>query len=357
MKRKNSFKVPAEVLKKNVMREDIRNLNAEFQKMGGVVQYRSTRKGGVFLLSHPDPEYLQNFRVRLLYALDILPKKELTEELKRKLVGEGEIKRKPEAVEKKAEKPPQERAPERVVERRRPEEPERVVKRVERKHYVPPEVMPYYEHVKDSIMKGAVDDGDIIRMAYEKNYDEEWIRVLKRLLWNNKCIAPPEECPHRKKKMRLEDMMKMCFDKGEKCDYMQSYFSDLYPQWRENLDRMFGEFKDKRVEVIGKISEVYPIERGKESHFKMLIYDTLVRPAKKKGSYKKTRKLWIRVPFRDFAVFSRPRPFHIGDIIRFTGKMILHGYFHDYWVINLDSMDVIEERGEEEIAVPARRGG
>lgn len=352
MSRKSSFKVPADVLKKNVMREDIRNLNAEFQKRGGTVQYRSTRKGGVFLLSHPDPEYLQDFRVRLLFALDLLPKKELTEELKRRLTGEVEEK-KPEVIEKK--KPLEEIPPKRAVERRRPEEPVRVVKRIERVHYVPPEVMPYYEHVKDSLMKGAVDDGDIIRMAYEKNYDEEWIRVLKKLLWNNKCIAPPEECPHRKKKMRLEDMMKMCFDKGEKCDYVQSYFSDLYPQWRENLDKMFGEFKDKRVEVVGKISEVYPIERGKESHFKMLIYDTLVRPAKKKGSYKKTRKLWIKVPYRDFAIFSASRPFHIGDIIRFTGKMILHGYFHDYWVINIDSMSVVEERGEEEIEVPSKK--
>lgn len=353
MKGKTSFKVPADVLKENVMREDIRNLNAEFQKRGGTVQYRSTKRGGVFLLSHPDPVYLEDFRVRLLFALKLLPEKELTEELRRKLTGEVEEK-KPAVAEKKVSRVPEKKPPRRAVEERRPREPE-VVKKAERVHYVPPEVRPYYEHVKDSLMKGAVDDGDIIRMAYEKNYDEEWIRVLKRLLWSNKCIAPPEECPHRKKKMRLEDMMKMCFDKGEMCDYMQSYFSDLYPMWRENLDRMFGEFREKKVEVVGKISEVYPINRGRESHFKMLIYDTLVRPANKKGSYKKTRKLWIKVPYRDFAIFSNARPFHIGDIIRFTGKMILHDYFHDYWVINIDSMSVVEERGEEVIEIPGGR--
>ena len=75
---KSSFKVSAEVLQKNAMKAAIRDLNAEFQMKGGKVT--PSKKGDTYQLSHPDEEYLEEFRVRLLKELGLLEEKDIPEE-------------------------------------------------------------------------------------------------------------------------------------------------------------------------------------------------------------------------------------------------------------------------------------
>ncbi|RLF68962.1 MAG: hypothetical protein DRN57_02285, partial [Thermoplasmata archaeon] len=60
---KGHFKISAELLQKNATKVSIRDLNAEFQMKGGEVIYKTSKKGDTYLLSHPDEEYLESFRL------------------------------------------------------------------------------------------------------------------------------------------------------------------------------------------------------------------------------------------------------------------------------------------------------
>ena len=66
-----SFSVSSEVLQKHAYKENVRSLNAEFQRMGGKVASKSLKGGIKIQLSHPDEEYLEIFRVKLFDALGI----------------------------------------------------------------------------------------------------------------------------------------------------------------------------------------------------------------------------------------------------------------------------------------------
>ena len=69
----NTFSVSSEELQKHAYKESVRNLNAEFQRMGGKVASKSLKGGLKIQLSHQDDEYLESFRIKLLDALGILP--------------------------------------------------------------------------------------------------------------------------------------------------------------------------------------------------------------------------------------------------------------------------------------------
>lgn len=73
---KTSFSVPANVLQAQGSKETVRKLNEEFKYKGGVVRFKSTTKGQSIKLSHPEEEYLENFRLRLLKELGLLEEEE-----------------------------------------------------------------------------------------------------------------------------------------------------------------------------------------------------------------------------------------------------------------------------------------
>jgi hypothetical protein len=81
---KGSFKISAEILQKNAAKASIRDLNAEFQQMGGKVIHKTSKKGDNYQLSHYDEAYLEQFRVRLFKELGLIDEKAAPEKGKKK---------------------------------------------------------------------------------------------------------------------------------------------------------------------------------------------------------------------------------------------------------------------------------
>jgi hypothetical protein len=281
----NSFKISAEVLQKNAMKASIRDLNAEFQMKGGKVIYKTSKKGDTYMLTHPDEEYLERFRIRLLKELGLLEEKDIPKEIKEeptapgprygdkhslrrgwnvrspKEFGEGrfnpEDRRRPEGRYESDDRRREERSDRGGYEDRRrgphgrpsgdhdrPREPWR-----DRSGRGPPssdrfrpepkkedmdldepeeqddnsktfeerwgDISPYMDVVKRALEDGAVDDGEIIKFAYSSNLEEDRIKTLKKMLWDNRCRGNRTKCPHGKKKFRFEDLMKVCTGKVE----------------------------------------------------------------------------------------------------------------------------------------------
>ncbi|MGA1873882.1 MAG: hypothetical protein ACMUHY_09445 [Thermoplasmatota archaeon] len=411
---KSSFKVSAEVLQKNAMKAAIRDLNAEFQMKGGKVT--PSKKGDTYQLSHPDEEYLEEFRVRLLKELGLLEEKDIPEELKGpkaapprygdhhklrrgwnvrsekeikqgiydredRMVPEGtshlEVEERPRRMDDRRDRAPRrdhrDGRPPRREERypRRDQQHERPRRDSFRQH--PPEgraeeqqeedegtksfeerwgdISDLMNLIEEALREGAVDDGMIIKHAYTKEIPEEDIRKLKKVLWDNRCRGPRDKCPHGKKKLRFEDLMKVCSGKVEGWDKIDSPFIKFLDIWNENMQKMYGPFMDREVKVEGKISSYKPVHRKGHEHLKVLVYDTLVADVERPDEQKETRKLWIKISLKEYTELLGKTKVHIDDRISFTGKCIYDKYFHDYWVVDLKGIDVIEA-GEGEALTP-----
>lgn len=388
----NSFKISAELLQKNAAKSSIRDLNAEFQRMGGNVIHKASKKGAVFQLSHLDEEYLETFRVRLFKELGLMEEKDVPEELKEKAapaprygdqhkLRKGWNVRSPrefnEGIYNKEDRPVGEGDERPMAPRDRPvpEDRERKPQYQERSEYRPreetrkpePPVKPkapakepelseedisLINIVESGLKAGAVDDGDIIRFAYENKTPEDSIKRLKKLLWSNKCRGIREECPYHKKKFRFEDLMKACYGKVEGWENLESPFIKFLDIWSKNIEEMYGPFRDQKVEVVGKISSYKPVYRKDHEHLKMLIYDTEISIEESGGKPKMTRKLWVKIGINDFQKLLGESMLHVDDIIRFHGTCIFDTFFYDYWVIDLTQIEVVKESNGEVISAP-----
>ena len=376
----NNFKISADLLQKNAAKSSIRDLNAEFQRKGGKVIQKNSKKGTVFQLSHPDAEYLEKFRIRLFLELGLMDESEIPDDIKE----EEKIKKPRYGDKHKLRKGWNVRSPKEFKEGvyNRDERPQHrdeagtgsTVKQPSKEMSEMPErgradtgksrrtseMAPQptqltdeekrvVDLVEEALKQGAVDDGEIIKYAYQKEVSKEEMKKLKKMLWNNKCYGNREDCPYKKKKYRFEDMMKAIYGNVEGCENIKSPFKSLSDLWVKNVEEMYGPFKDKQVEVKGKVSSYKPVYRKGNEHFKILVYDTEVKIADSDEEPKMTRKLWVKVDFQTFDELTGDTKVHIDDHIVFKGKCVLDSFFHDYWVTDLKSLDVVEEGGGEVI--------
>jgi hypothetical protein len=389
------------------MKATIRDLNAEFQMKGGKVT--PSKKGDTYQLSHPDDEYLEEFRLRLFKELGLLEEKDMPKELKGpkappprygdrhklrrgwnvrserekregvfdkddRMAPEGDDYRKYQENTSKFhdDRPFKEdrfeRRPRRDGSRGPPSARDRFKdhKQPPQKPMdIPPEdeeegtrsfedrwgdIGEYMILIENALKDGAVDDGMIIKFAYNQEMEEEKIKKLKKLLWDNRCRGPRENCPHGKKKLRFEDMMKVCSGKVEGWQNIDSPFMKFVDQWNENMERMYGPFRDQQVEVVGKISSYKPVYRKGHEHLKILVYDTTVKVAESEDKTTDTRKLWIKISAEEYKKVLGENKIRLDDIISFSGKCVYDKYFHDFWVIDITRIDVVEDNGGEVIS-------
>ena len=155
-----SFSVSSDLLQKHAYKENVRSLNAEFQRMGGKVASKSLKGGIKIQLSHPDDEYLESFRVKLFDALGILTDEE----------AEALGLRKP---AKKAAGAGEEPAP-------LPEDRG--------------DMEPVMKIIGEALDEGAIDDGQIIKYAYSKELEKALIDQLRSELTTHRC-GNPQFCP------------------------------------------------------------------------------------------------------------------------------------------------------------------
>jgi hypothetical protein len=422
---KNSFKVSAEVLQKNAMKSSIRDLNAEFQMKGGKVIYKTSKKGDTYMLSHPDDEYLEKFRMRLLKELGLIEEKDIPKEIKEepsapaprygekhslrrgwnvrspKEYKEGRYNKgdrgKPEGrpdynrdhdnrgeYENRRRGPPREgrggydrhRGPRRdrhegqgerpgdrsprppSSEKFRPEprnqemnidyeEPDENAKTFQERWG---DIDEYLEIVRDALLNGAVDDGEVIKHAYTREVPDEKIRTLKKMLWDNRCKGNRTKCPHGKKKFRFEDLMKVCSGKVEGFDRIDSPFKDLLELWEKNIEEMYGEIRGKKVIVKGKVSTYKPVVRKNHEHLKILVYDTSVTP--EGGSSIDTRKLWMKIGLKEYFRLTSGKTIRLDDIIEFSGRCVYDNYFNDHWVVDIEDIKVLESSEGKPLEIP-----
>jgi hypothetical protein len=422
---RSGFKVSAEVLQRNAMKAEIRDLNAEFQMKGGKVIYKTSKKGDTYLLSHPDEEYLEKFRIRLLKELGLLEEKDIPKEVKEepkssaprygekhslrrgwnvrspKEFGEGrynpEDRRRPEgrsydgdrereSYHDRGEYPDRGRGPPRQPrggfdrprgpgrdryqdrprrgppssEKFRPEprkqemdldyeeQPDEGAKSFEERW---DNIDQYVEIIKKALENGAVDDGEVIKYAYSADIDEEKIKTLKKMLWDNRCKGNRNKCPHGKKKFRFEDLMKVCSGKVEGFEKIDSPFKELLPLWEKNIEDMYGDIRGKRVEVKGKVSTYKPVTRKNHEHLKILVYDTVVIPEDTRKS-KETRKLWVKIGMDEFRKLTKGMKIKVDDIIEFKGKCVYDNYFNDHWVVDIENIQIVEESDGKPLELP-----
>ncbi|HHD16010.1 MAG TPA: hypothetical protein ENK47_04815 [Euryarchaeota archaeon] len=393
---KGHFKISAELLQKNATKVSIRDLNAEFQMKGGEVIYKTSKKGDTYLLSHPDEEYLESFRLRLFKELGLIEEKDLPKEVKepqappprygdKHQLRRGWNVRSPKEFKEGRYNPEDRMGPElrpgeeipagRVEGEIRTPPGERNIRssdefRPSPRTYDPAEafreggpepeyktfeerwgdVSYYIDIVKNALENGAVDDGEIIKYAYNHDIPKERIRKLKKILWDNRCRGERTGCPHGKKKFRFEDLMKVCSGKVEGWEKIDSPFIQFVELWSRNMEAMYGPYRDKVVWVEGKISSYKPIIRKNSSHLKILLYDTLVTPD---GTHdtKETRKLWLKIGMEDFMRFTEGSGSRVDDIVRVKGKCVLDSYFNDYWIVDVEMFDVVTQSDGEPIVL------
>jgi hypothetical protein len=320
----NSFSIPAKVLQANSQKESIRQLNEEFTTKGGRVSFKSTTKGQSVQLSHPDTEYLAGFEKRLLKECGLLEEEEASQE--------GSTSEAPKEEGEKDEE--------------RSETPdERDISPVSSEVDSKAAAL-----IEEAVSRGAIDDGQIIKYAYTKKAPDKVINTLRKKLWGNKCRLADKKCRFKRKQINFEETMKSCTGVRNDCEYVDSELLFLFPQWKKNVEEMFGEFKDKQVKVRGKISYAKFVEReeGAGSHYKFLIYDTMVnnKEDSEDKEPKETRKLWAKVSEKDFNKMNTKEKFKMEDIVDIEGTIVWNSFFYDYWIEEITSMKVAEAKGE-----------
>jgi len=422
-----SFKVSAEVLQKNAMKASIRDLNAEFQRMGGKVIHKASKHGSVYLLSHPNDDYLEQFRIRLLKELGLLDEKEVPKELKgpvaqvprygethhlrkgwnvrsEKEIKEGRfddnVRIDPWRDQKAGQVPPQEdsqqgpqnedrwrpgrsdrvmsegRRPRPAGPRRGPPARRQAPPREGQDEDVDPGGEPHADDedegsryrtfeerwgnvedlisiVQEALENGAVDDGEIIKFAYNRELPEPTIKKLKKQLWDNRCRGQREKCPYKRKKFKFEDMMRAIYGGEPGIENMDSPLIQFKDLWVANIERMYGAFKDRDVEVTGKISSYKAVYRKGFEHLKILAYDLKVKEAGSDGPASDVRKIWIKIGLKEYLELTQGKTIRIEDIVRLNGKCVLDPYFHDYWVMEVVSLEIVRQGQGEAISVVA----
>ncbi|MGA1848747.1 MAG: hypothetical protein ACMUHB_05335 [Thermoplasmatota archaeon] len=208
----------------------------------------------------------------------------------------------------------------------------------------------YMSLIEEALKDGAVDDGQIIKFAYSREMDEEKIKKLKKLLWDNRCRGQREKCPHGKKKLRFEDMMKVCSGKVEGWQNIDSPFTKFLDLWKGNMEEMYGSFRDRDVEVEGKISSYKPVYRKGHEHLKILVYDTMVKLEGSDKEPRETRKLWLKLTLKEYHDLMKEDKLNIDDVIRLKGKCIYDKYFYDYWVVEIRSIEITAKGDGEAIS-------
>ncbi len=329
---KGSFSVPANILQEQSGNETVRKLNEEFRDKGGVVRFKSTTKGQSIKLSHPDQEYLDGFRHRLLKELGLLEEEEEGKDdgpgKKTEGGAEGE---KPDSADKKKEghPPPQEEP----YIRQSSGDDQRVI-----------------ELIEEAVNDGAIDDGQVIKYSYSVKAPDKVIQLLRKKLWSNKCRLVDKKCRFKRKQINFEETMKSCTGVRNECEFCDSDLLFLFPKWKQNVDDMFLEYVDKPVRVRGKISYAKYVERdeGYGNHFKFLIYDTMVNNQgdRKNKKPKETRKLWARLSEDDFNKMNKKQKFMMEDIVDIKGTVVWNEFFYDYWIEDITDMKVHESKGE-----------
>ena len=202
-----------------------------------------------------------------------------------------------------------------------------------------------------AIKEGAIDDGQIIKYAFMHEVKADVIDDLRKRLTSGSCNSVDKRCPYKRKQMRFEEVMKSCCGVKNKCDGLESDLCHFFDQWHKNVDALYSEFRDKDVVVIGKISSAKFIERDSEkSHYKLLIYDTLVRHKKDASDLSKkpkdTRKLWAKIEEEEFNRLNRSESFKINDVVKLEGTVVWNEHFFDYWIVNITEMKVLEKKGD-----------
>ena len=367
------FKISAEILQKNATKSSIRDLNAEFQMKGGNVIHKTSKHGSVFHLSHSDPRYLEEFRIRLFLELGLMKLEEAPEEFRKKPApdpryGESHQLRRGWNVRSQREKDqgiddrqkyqpsfnrgsdrrpqPGQRQdyrrgpPPRQEKTEAPEPEEDANAKTFQERWEDLDV--YMEIIDKALVEGAVDDGDIIRYAYQAEVDPVVIRSLKKVLWDSRCKGLREKCPFGKKKFRFEGLMKILSGKVDGYKRIDSPFSKFLKQWEKNIEGMYGPFREKKVEVEGKISSYKAVYRKDNEHLKILVYDTKMRIAGSDSEMSPTRKIWVKVKINELEKVQKGQQVHLEDIVSFRGKCIFDKHFNDYWVVDLEELKVLE---------------
>ncbi|MEA3559251.1 MAG: hypothetical protein U9R75_08370 [Candidatus Thermoplasmatota archaeon] len=387
----NGFKISAEILQKNAAKASVRDLNAEFQMKGGSVIYKTSKKGDTYLLSHSDDNYLEEFKIRLFVELGLIKEKDLPKKAEEpKADGPrygdkhglrpGWNVRSPREFHEGRYDQGDRRAPEGTPPRdrngsyrmgrdhdgRSGHDDRSRERRPQKDHPKPPvensdnirsfkerwpDVDGIMDLIEESLKSGAVDDGQIIKFGYSRKIPEEDIKKLKKILWDNRCRGERENCPHGKKKLRFEEMMKVCSGKVEGWKNIDSPFTRFLDLWKANMMKMYGDFADKNVSVEGKVSSYKIVNRKDHEHVKVLVYDTMVKDQDDDKEPRETRKLWMKITQKEFETVIRDRNIHLEDIVKFKGKCIYDKYFHDYWVVDIQEIDVVKE-GDGEVIPP-----
>jgi len=321
-----NFTLDVNLLQKYANKDTVRNLNADFQRSGGKVAFKSTTTGYKARLSHPDSDYLGEFQENLM--------KELTEPSPEELAkGPSEPEGKPEHKEPA------------------PKEPKK-----EPKVEAPPKVSPLEPVVKEvfdaALELEAIDDGQILRYAYQNEVPEDVIKKIRKTLGGSRC-KKRGKCPYQKSLIKFEDAMKNCSGIMDKCEFLSSNLKVFYPKWRENVSQMFDRFIDKKIQVRGKISNYFHVskpssEPGAEAidEYNLLLFDTIITYWKKDSE---TRKLWVKVPTQLLEKFNSKTPFHQEDIISVKGTLIWNESYFNHVLQDILEMKVEEEHGDKSI--------
>jgi hypothetical protein len=353
---KANFTIPADIVQKNAGKDAVKKLNAEFQMAGGIVSFKTTKKGQSVQLSHSDPEYLENFRVRLFKECGLPLEEVKTKGRKRKSDGKGDAPQ--EKTGDAVSEPATEVAPGRGAkvagEVKGPGRPTPSDSMPEKDQMDQGTKNSIDEIIMHAIEDGAIDDGQIIKYAYNHDIKESAIATLRKRLWSGKCRNREASCNYRRKQMRFEEVMKTCCGVKKKCEFQGSDFCKFFDKWYKNVTEMFEEFKDKDVVVVGKISSAKFIDRENEkNHYKLLIYDTMVKlkekSKKKSAKPKETRKLWAKVFEEDFLKFNKKATLKLDDIVQIEGRIVWNDYFFDYWIVDITKITIVESKGDTPI--------
>ena len=433
---KTNFTLPANVIQANAQKDAIKKLNQEFQMAGGTVSFKTTKKGQSVQLSHNDPLYLENFRLRLFHEMGLSTTSEdgsavaaaASAPLPPTAIAPAGV-RGPYVTPRPAAPPtppssapvnggapltsghppsetgqvrraspdttPQAQGPNGQPQPywpRGPREPGHYPRSSNDSHLRPPgpgqhcEPQPrgwngrgggfqrhlgfrpsgppqeYHrpdpatdqkldEIITSALKDGVIDDGQIIKYAYLHEIRVEVINELRKRLMSGRCNSLDKKCPYKRKQMRFEEVMKSCCGVKKNCDGLDSDMGRYFEQWYKNVESIYSEFRDKEVVIIGKISSAKFIERESEkNHYKLLIYDTLIRHKKDANDLsvkpKDTRKIWAKLDEEEFNRMNRSETFKIEDIVKIEGTIVWNDHFFDYWIVGIKDMKVLEKKGE-----------
>jgi len=233
----DSITIPAKLLQDSAHKESVRNLNALFQKMGGKVVFKTVKGETKVRLVHPNPDFLEDFQIKLYKELGL------------------EIEEKEDDGEERKTKQDAETLPgiyQRTGYAAGEDIPSYV--RGERSYKRAPTVQKVnlYPVVKEAVKNGAIDDGQIVKLAADSGMEKKQLNKLRKYLsansWTGKVHFEKVG-----KRITFEDVMRICASDPIKCDMLESPFKNLAPVWKKTVDKLYGKYKDKNVTIQGQV--------------------------------------------------------------------------------------------------------